>query len=187
MIRALLSQVEAGKGVDARAILRPAARDLARLRFSVEKSGFRVTVRAIDNYAGVSGGKYVRTRFDHVYVDYREEWNIERDEALLFAIYIHLAVPNEELSAVDLVMLHFQPSVDYQTPPQGEPPPSDDQKRWIRGPHMHVHAGADLDKCHFFLGDDSRCRRDVWGRASVAKQMRSHLVMALDQIHTYVV
>ncbi len=187
MIRALVSKVEAGRGANARVILRPAARDLARLRFVVEKTGFRVIVRAIDDFAGVSSGRYVRTRFQGVYVDYREEWNSEGDEALLFAIYIHIAVPNENLSAVDLIGLHFQPSVDYEAPPAGEPVPSDDQKRWIRGPHVHIHVGTDLDRCHFFLGDDSRRRREVWGRESVAKQMRSHLMMALDQIHTYLV
>lgn len=187
MIRAPVSKVEAGWGADARAILRPAARNLSRLRFAVTKAGFRVIVRAVDDFSGVSSGKYVQSRFNGVYVDYREEWNTQGDEALLFAIYIQIAIPNEDLSAVDVVGLHFQPSVDYEAPPPGEPVPSDDQKRWIRGPHVHVNVGTDLDRCHFFLGDDSRRRREIWGRASVAKQMRSHLMMALDQIHAYLV
>jgi hypothetical protein len=118
-------------------------------------------------------------------MDYREEWKSEGDEALLFAIYIHIAIPTEDLSTIDVILLHFQPSVDYENPLEAEPVPSDDQKRWIRGPHLHLHVGTDIDRCHFFLADDSRRRRDVWGRASVAKQMRSHLVMAIDQIHTY--
>ncbi len=186
MIKAAVTKVQVGEGADARSILRPVAKNLSRLRFKVEQSGARLVVRAVDDFAGVSSGKYFSTCFDHVYLDYREEWKCEDQEALLFAIYIQIAVPRPDLTTVEVVGLHFQPCVEYERRVESDVEPSEDQKRWIRGPHLQVMIGTDLDRCHIFLGDDSRRRREQWGRKSVAKQMRSHLKMLLDQIYTYI-